>query len=106
MKNFFGDKDVEAVTQRLDRLTQEEARTTAAQTLGVVCGLVQNMQRFMDGEHTPEAQNPPFSEHLSLKTAKHPSTGCRKLLVRFVDNNEQVSCLTERQKAFTRRRRT
>jgi hypothetical protein len=50
MKNFFGDKDIEAVLQRLDRLTQEEARTTAAETLLVVYELVQNMQRFIDGE--------------------------------------------------------
>jgi len=50
MKNFFGDKDIEAVLQRLDRLTQEEARTTAAETLLVVYELAQNMQRFMSGE--------------------------------------------------------
>ena len=35
---------------RLDRLTQDEARTTAAHTLTVVHGLVQNMRGFMDGE--------------------------------------------------------
>ena len=38
---------------RLDRLTQDEARTTAAQTLEVVFGLVQNMRVVMDGEGTP-----------------------------------------------------
>jgi len=38
------------VLERLDRLTQDEARTTAAQTLAVVHGLVQNMRGFMDGE--------------------------------------------------------
>jgi hypothetical protein len=36
------------VLQRLDRLTQDEARITAAQTLEVVYGLVQNMK--VDGE--------------------------------------------------------
>ena len=36
--------------QRLDRLTQEEARITAAQTLDVVYGLVQNMKVVLDGE--------------------------------------------------------
>ena len=36
--------------ERLDRLTQDEARTTAAHTLVVVHGLVQNMRGFMDGE--------------------------------------------------------
>ena len=36
--------------QRLDRLTQEEARITAAQTLEVVYGLTQNMRVVLDGE--------------------------------------------------------
>jgi len=49
-KKFFGDKDIEAVLKRLDRLTQDEARNTAAQTLEVVYGLVQNMTVVMDGE--------------------------------------------------------
>ena len=52
VKKFFGDNDIESVLQRLDRLTQDEARTTAVETLGVVYGLVQNMKEFMDGEET------------------------------------------------------
>ena len=40
---------MEAVLQRLDRLTQEEARTTATQTLEVVYGLVKNIKVVMDG---------------------------------------------------------
>jgi len=40
---FGGGKDAEAVLQRLDRLTQDEARTTAAEILNVVHGLVQDM---------------------------------------------------------------
>ena len=52
VKTFFGDKDIESFLQRLNRLTQDEARTTAAETLGVVYGLVQNMKEFMDGEET------------------------------------------------------
>jgi len=43
VKKLFGEKDVEAVLQRLDRLTQEEARMTAAETLKVVYSLVQEM---------------------------------------------------------------
>ena len=35
--------------QRLDRLTQDEARMTIAQTLGVVHGLVSNMRIVIDG---------------------------------------------------------
>ena len=52
VKTFFGDKDIESFLQRLNRLTQDEARTTAVETLGVVYGLVQNMKEFMDGEET------------------------------------------------------
>ena len=50
VKRGFGGKDVEAILQRLDRLTQDEARTTAAQSLEVVYGLVHNMNLVMDGE--------------------------------------------------------
>jgi len=49
VKNFFKEKDIEAVMERLERLTQYEARTTAAHTLAVVHRLVQNMRGFMDG---------------------------------------------------------
>jgi hypothetical protein len=49
VKKLFGENEVEAVLQRLDRLTQDEARTTAAQTLEVVYGLVQNMRVIIDG---------------------------------------------------------
>ena len=50
VKKLLGERDVEAVLRRLDRLTQDEARTTAAQTLEVVHGLVQNISVVMDGE--------------------------------------------------------
>ena len=50
VKKLLGEKDVEAVIQRLDRLTLDEARITAAQTLEVVYGLVQNVRVVMDGE--------------------------------------------------------
>jgi hypothetical protein len=50
LKKLLGEKEVEAVLQRLDRLTQDEARITAAQTLEVVHGLFQNMRKVMDGE--------------------------------------------------------
>jgi hypothetical protein len=35
--------------QRLDRLTQDEARMTVTQTLGVVHGLVGNVRLVMEG---------------------------------------------------------
>ena len=47
---LLGEKDVETVLQRLDRLTQDEARIAAAQTLEVVYSLIQNMRVVMDGE--------------------------------------------------------
>ena len=50
VKKLLGENEVEAVLQRLGRLTDDEARTTAAQTLEVVCGLVQNIRVVMDGE--------------------------------------------------------
>ena len=50
VKRVFRQKDIEAVLQRLDRLTQEEARTTAAQSLEVIYGLIQNMSMVMDSE--------------------------------------------------------
>jgi hypothetical protein len=50
VRNFFKEKDIEAVLERLDRLTQDEARITAAHTLAIVHGLVQNMREFMNGE--------------------------------------------------------
>jgi len=46
---LFGIKGVEVVRQRLDRLNQEEARTTAVQTLEVVYGLLKNMKVVMNG---------------------------------------------------------
>jgi hypothetical protein len=50
VKKLCGEKDIKAVLQRLDRLTQAEAQTTAAQTLEVVYGLIQNMREVMDRE--------------------------------------------------------
>ena len=51
-KKLLGEKDIASVLQRLDRLTLEESKTTAAQTLDVVYGLVNNMEVVMEGAHT------------------------------------------------------
>jgi hypothetical protein len=48
-KKLLGENDVGAVLQRLDRLTQEEARVTVADTLEVVHGLFDNLRVVMDG---------------------------------------------------------
>jgi hypothetical protein len=50
MKKLRGEKDIEATLQRLDRLTLDEVRATAAQTLEVVYGLVRHRRVVMDGE--------------------------------------------------------
>ena len=48
-KKLMGESEIEAVLQRLDRLTQDEARMTGAQTLSVVYGLVGSMKVVMEG---------------------------------------------------------
>jgi hypothetical protein len=52
MGKLRGEKDIEATIQRLDRLTPDEGRATAAQTLEVVYGLVQQKRAIMDGENS------------------------------------------------------
>jgi len=49
-KKLFGDNDIEAVLYRLDRLTPDETRAAAAQTLEVVYGLSENLKQVMSGE--------------------------------------------------------
>ena len=51
-KKLLGESEIEAVLQRLDRLTQEEGRMTVAQTLEVVHGLVNNVKVVMNGKHS------------------------------------------------------
>ena len=46
---------MEAMVQRLDRLTQVEAQQTTADILKVVHGLVENMKVVMDGEQIHES---------------------------------------------------
>jgi hypothetical protein len=48
-RKLLGENDVEAILQRLDRLTQEEAQMTVANTLEVVHGLFNNLKEVMDG---------------------------------------------------------
>jgi hypothetical protein len=48
-KKLLGESEIEAVLQRLGRLTDEEARMTVAQTLQVVHGLVTNVKVVMSG---------------------------------------------------------
>ena len=50
-KKLLGENDVEAVLERLDRLTREEAQTTATQTLELVYGLMKNIKIVLNGAH-------------------------------------------------------
>ena len=50
-KKLLGENEVEAVLQRLDRLTLEESKMTVTQTLEIVYGLVNNMEVVMEGTH-------------------------------------------------------
>ena len=50
-KSFLGEKDIDLVLRRLDRLTLEESRMTVAHTLDVVIGLVNIVQVVMEGAH-------------------------------------------------------
>jgi uncharacterized protein YpuA (DUF1002 family) len=63
---FVDEKRMEAMVQRLDRLTQDEARQTVAEILKVVHGLVGNMKVVMNGEQIHTARRPPDVEDIFL----------------------------------------
>ena len=56
-KKLLGEIEIEDVLRRLDRLTQEEGRMTMAQTLEVVCGLVNNVKVVINGTQRFSAGN-------------------------------------------------
>ena len=49
---LLGEKEIEGILHRLDRLTQEEGRVTMAQTLEIVYGLVNNVEVVINGTQT------------------------------------------------------
>ena len=63
---LLGEKKMEAMVQRLDRLTQHEVWQTGAETLKVVHGLVENMKLLIDGEKIHQACRTPCVEDISL----------------------------------------
>ena len=63
---LVGEKKMEAMVQRLDRLTQDEARQTVAQILKVVHGLVKNMKVVIDGEQIHQDYRPPGVKDITL----------------------------------------
>ena len=52
VKKILGENEFESVLQRLDRLTLDEVRTTAMQTLEIVYRLAQNVRMVIDGVAT------------------------------------------------------
>ena len=66
LKKRLEERDVEAARQELDRLTRDEARTTALEIPKAVHGLVQNMNAIIDGEKMHSAFHPSSVEHRSL----------------------------------------
>ena len=49
MEMMWGKDKIQASLGRLDRLTKDEGLSVAAQTLGMVHGLVENMKVVMEG---------------------------------------------------------
>ena len=85
VKKLLGDNEVEAVLQRLDRLTQDEARTTSAQTLEIVYGLIQNMRVVMDGEQSLRDPSPAYRYLITFfpEDGKASAEGVREALRGF-----------------------
>jgi hypothetical protein len=85
VKKILGENEIEAVLQRLDRLTLDEARATGAQTLQVVYGLVQHRRVVMDGENVVFGLFPPSRLKIdALDLDDTPSAdNVRKTLGRF-----------------------
>ena len=94
VKKLLGENDVEAVLQRLDRLTLDEARTTAAQTLEVVYGLIQNMRVVIDGEQTHLANFLPTAEFFPVD-GKASIDSIRDVLGTLCWRYNLIHCLTE-----------
>lgn len=66
LKKRLDERDVEAARQGLDRLTQDEARTTALEVLKAVHGLVQNMNESIVGKEMHSTSRLPSVERFSL----------------------------------------
>ena len=95
MKKLRGENDIEATLQRLDRLTLDETRATAAQTLEVAYGLVRHRRVVMDGE---KSQRPC---RLSLMNFQKQMEMNRRLVSRmrwvcskYTGDALQIQCLT------------
>ena len=66
VRKLVGEKKIEAIVQRLGRLTKDEARQTVAPILKIVHGLIENTKVVMDGEQIHQACRPLDVEDISL----------------------------------------
>ena len=78
---------VEAVLQKLDRLTQEETRMAVTQTLGVVYGLEGNVRGVIEGTQRLPDLLPIFSECLLDQMAGRRHV-CYLFILLFVDKTD------------------
>jgi hypothetical protein len=67
VRKLVGEKKMEEMVQRLDRLTKDEALQTVAEILKVVHGLVGNMKVVMGGEQIHQACRLPGVENISRR---------------------------------------
>jgi hypothetical protein len=91
-KKLLGEKEIEAVLQRLDRLTQDEARMTVTQTLGVVHSLVGNMKVVMEGAECLHDCLQEFSEGLFCLDGKASTGSIRQDLGKHLTRNRCYPC--------------
>jgi hypothetical protein len=94
-KKRFGE-EIEGVLRRLDRLTQDEARTTAAEIFKVVYSLVQNMNAVIDSKNS-RSTSPTISRtsiFIDNDNNEPPAGSVQEALGAFVIDNELVSCLS------------
>jgi hypothetical protein len=94
IKKLLGEKDVEDVLHRLDRLTLDEARDTAAQTLEVVHGLAANTRLILDGEATLLSESSFTVERPSPLGGEATADGIRNALGKFIYCNKQENKLS------------
>jgi len=93
-KKLFGESEVETVLQRLDRLTQDEARITVAQTLSVVHGLVNNTKIVMEGAQSFFDCSLTFCWTLPLLDGKASTDSIRQALSMPLAQNWVLPVLT------------
>ena len=88
VRKLVGEEKTEAMVQRLDRLTQEEARQTVTQILKVVHGLVEFTKVIMGGKQIHHGCHLLGTEDLFLQTVRYRLTISRKPSVKISGHNQ------------------